>query len=57
MLTRCKSNSWRVGLFVNHLFNQRYVTSLGSYTADIFGTHYATVTPPRVWGLELRAKF
>jgi iron complex outermembrane receptor protein len=44
-------------LFVNHLFNQRYVTSLGSYTADIFGTHYATVTPPRVWGLELRAKF
>ena len=51
------SNSWGVGLFGNNLFNKRYVTGLGNYTASVFGTNYATITPPRVWGLELRAKF
>jgi iron complex outermembrane receptor protein len=31
------SNSWGVGLFVNNLFNKRYVTGLGNYTASVFG--------------------
>ncbi|MGC1548448.1 MAG: TonB-dependent receptor [Rhodanobacter sp.] len=48
---------WGVGLFVNNLFNKRYVTGIGNYTTNVFGTPYATITPPRVWGLELRTKF
>lgn len=48
---------WGVGLFANNIFNKRYVVSEGNTSTDVFGTPYATITPPRVWGLELRAKF
>ncbi len=48
---------WGVGLFANNIFNKRYVLSEGNDSTNVFGTPYATVTPPRVWGVELRAKF
>jgi iron complex outermembrane receptor protein len=51
------SDKWDVGLFVNNLFNKRHVISEGNDTTDVFGTPYATITPPRVLGLEFRIKF
>jgi iron complex outermembrane receptor protein len=48
---------WGVGLYVNNMFNKRYVVSIGNDTTNDFGTPYAIVTPPRVYGVELRAKF
>ncbi|GLQ48240.1 TonB-dependent receptor [Dyella lipolytica] len=48
---------WGVALYGNNIFNRRYVTGIGNYTTNVFGTTYATVTPPRTWGLELRTKF
>lgn len=48
---------WGVGVFVNNMFNKRYVLSIGNDSTNDFGTPYATVTPPRTFGVELRAKF
>jgi iron complex outermembrane recepter protein len=48
---------WGVGLYVNNMFNKRYVVSIGNDSTNDFGTPYAVVTPPRVYGVELRTKF
>jgi iron complex outermembrane receptor protein len=48
---------WGVGVYVNNMFNKRYVVSIGNDTTNDFGTPYAVITPPRVFGVELRTKF
>lgn len=48
---------WGVGLYVNNMFNKRYVLGIGNDSTNDFGTPYATVTPPRTYGVEFRAKF
>ena len=48
---------WGVALFATNLFNKQYVTGVGNTTESVFGTPYAGITPPRMWGLELNAKF
>ena len=48
---------WGVALYVNNLFDKRYVTGVSNISASVFGTPYASITPPRMWGVELRAKF
>ena len=50
-------NHWGVALYVNNLFEKRYVTGVSNMSAAVFGTPYATITPPRMWGVELRASF
>jgi iron complex outermembrane receptor protein len=48
---------WGVALYVNNLFNQRYVTGLGTVSQSVLGTPYAYITPPRMYGAEFRVKF
>jgi len=48
---------WGVALYGTNLFNKRYVTGVNNITTSVFGTPFATISPPRMWGLELRAKF
>ena len=48
---------WGVALYGTNVFNKRYVTGVNNISTSVFGTPFATVTPPRMWGLELRAKF
>ncbi|ULU26502.1 TonB-dependent receptor [Dyella terrae] len=48
---------WGVALYGTNVFNKRYVTGVNNISASVFGTPFATITPPRMWGLELRAKF
>jgi iron complex outermembrane recepter protein len=48
---------WGVGLYVNNMFNKRYVVGIGNDSTNDFGTPYAVITPPRVYGVELRTKF
>lgn len=50
-------NHWGVALYVNNLFDKRYVTGVNNITESVFGTPFATVTLPRMWGVELRASF
>lgn len=46
---------WGVGVFVSNLFDKRYVTGVDNTGAPL-GTADAGITPPRTWGIELRAK-
>lgn len=48
---------WGVALYVNNLFDHRYVEGVDNISASVFGTPFAHVTPPRTWGLELRARY
>lgn len=47
---------WGLGVFVTNLLDKRYVTGVGNTPAP-FGLAYASISPPRTWGVELRAKF
>ena len=47
---------WGVAFYVNNLFDQRYVTGVNNISSSVFGTPYASVTPPRMWGVELRTR-
>ncbi|WP_267226315.1 TonB-dependent receptor [Dyella silvae] len=48
---------WGVALYGTNVFNKRYVTGVNNISASVFGTPFASISPPRMWGLELRAKF
>ena len=48
---------WGVALYASNLFNDRYVTGVNNISTTVFGTPFASITPPRMWGVELRAKF
>ncbi|TBR36659.1 MULTISPECIES: TonB-dependent receptor [Dyella] len=53
---RAPGDHWGIGLFANNLFNNRYVTGVNNISTTVFGTPFASVTPPRTWGVEFRAK-
>lgn len=48
---------WGMALYVNNLFNKQYVNGLGTVSQSVLGTPYAYITPPRMYGVELRVKF
>jgi len=46
---------WGLALYVNNLFNQRYVVD-GNPVSAVLGTPYAYVTAPRLMGLQLNVR-
>ncbi len=48
---------WAVSVFGTNVFDKRYVTGVSNLTTSVFGTPNASITPPRAWGVELRASF
>jgi iron complex outermembrane recepter protein len=53
---RAANDRWGVAFYVTNLANRRYVTGVNNISTSVFGTPYAGITPPRMWGVELRAK-
>lgn len=51
------SERYQLGAYVNNLFDQEYVTGVNTITADTFGTVHATVSPPRLWGADLKIRW
>ncbi len=51
------SGHWGVAVYANNVFDQRYVTGVSNISASVFGTPYASITPPRMWGVEWHVKF
>ncbi len=49
-----ESHQFGVALLVNNVFNQRYVQYLGGQLTS-YGVPYATITPPRYFGVEFTA--
>jgi len=44
-------------LFANNLFDKRYVTGINNISTNTIGTPFASISPPRIYGVELSAKF
>lgn len=49
------SHRWGVALYVNNLFDKRYVFNASNITSAL-GTPFGSITPPRIVGVELSAK-
>ena len=49
------SRKWGVALYARNIFNNRYVNSIGNTSANTLGTPYASISAPRIVGLELHA--
>ena len=44
-------------MFVNNVFDKRYVLSMNNITASTLGTPTAIINPPRMWGVEAAVNF
>jgi len=52
-----ENNIWGVALFANNLFDKRYVNGISNISTSTLGTPFASISPPRMYGVELSAKF
>ena len=52
-----RGDRWGLGAYVNNLFDQQYVSGLGTISQSVLGTPYAYVSPPRMYGVEARYRF
>jgi iron complex outermembrane receptor protein len=52
-----EDDDFGVAFFVTNVFDQRYVTGVNNITASTFGTPFASITPPRTWGVDFSYHF
>lgn len=45
--------TWGATLYVNNLTDEQYVRSIGGQGVSVLGTPVGTITPPRMYGLEV----
>jgi len=48
---------WSFAVFVNNVFDKRYVTGINNISTSVLGTTSAGITPPRMWGVEASVRF
>jgi iron complex outermembrane receptor protein len=48
---------WGAAVFVTNVFDEQYVSGVNNLTKDTFGTPFASITNPRMWGLEASYQF
>jgi iron complex outermembrane receptor protein len=48
---------WTLAVFVNNAFDKRYVSSINNVSTSILGTPFASITAPRLWGVEAAVQF
>ena len=46
-----------VAVYGNNIFDNRYVSGLGTYGKTVLGTVGARLTQPRIWGVEMNVDF
>ncbi len=54
---RAAGDHWGIALYANNVFNRRYVTGVNNISTSVFGTPFASITPPRMVEVEPRARF
>ena len=47
-----ENERWGAAAFLTNAFDERYVTGVNNLTRDTFGTPFASISEPRMWGLE-----
>ncbi|HET7267525.1 MAG TPA: TonB-dependent receptor, partial [Oleiagrimonas sp.] len=48
---------WGMALYATNVFNKRYVKGVDNVATSVLGTPFATITPPRTYGVTLRLKY
>ncbi|MBV6413245.1 MAG: TonB-dependent receptor [Xanthomonadales bacterium PRO6] len=48
---------WGAALYVNNVFDEQNVRSIGGQAQSVLGTPIGTLTLPRMWGFELSARW
>jgi len=51
------NDKYGVAAFVTNVLDDQYVTGINNLTTDIFGTPFASVSEPRMWGVEATISF
>jgi len=46
-------DNWGAAAFVTNVFDDQYVTGVNNITANTFGTPFASISEPRMWGFEV----
>jgi iron complex outermembrane receptor protein len=48
---------WSLAVFVNNAFDKRYVNGVNNISTTVLGTPNASITAPRLWGVEAAVHF
>jgi iron complex outermembrane receptor protein len=51
------SDMFGVAAYVTNVFDDQYVTGINNITTETFGTPFASISEPRLWGLEATISF
>jgi iron complex outermembrane receptor protein len=51
------NEKYGLAAFVTNVLDDQYVTGVNNLTTDIFGTPFASISEPRMWGVEATVKF
>jgi iron complex outermembrane receptor protein len=51
------SEKYGLAAYVTNVLDDQYVTGINNITTDTFGTPFATISPPRMWGVEAKVAF
>ena len=51
------SEHWGAAVFVTNVLDDQYVEGVNNLTTGTFGTPFASITPPRQWGVEASYQF
>jgi len=51
------NEKYGLAAYVTNLLDDQYVTGVNNLTTDIFGTPFASISEPRMWGVEATVKF
>jgi iron complex outermembrane receptor protein len=51
------NDKYGVAAYVTNALDEQYVTGINNLTSGIFGTPFASISEPRMWGVEATVKF
>jgi iron complex outermembrane receptor protein len=51
------NEKYGLAAYVTNVLDDQYVTGVNNLTTDIFGTPFASISEPRMWGVEATVKF
>jgi iron complex outermembrane receptor protein len=51
------NDTFGLAAYVTNLLDDQYVTGINNITRDTFGTPFASISEPRMWGVEATVSF
>ena len=51
------NDTFGLAAYVTNVLDDQYVTGINNITTDTFGTPFASISEPRLWGVEATISF